>query len=376
MRRLLTSITQASFPVDDIHLIISIDECNKSDEVQNVADNIEWTHGIKEVRRFKKRQGLRNHVIQCGDLSEKYGAVIILEDDLIVSQSFYIYAFQAVNFYKENNRIAGIGLYSHAWNGYAGYHFIPAASKYDTYLGQFSITWGECWTFNQWNGFKNWYLVHTNKLQTVDDNMPESISHWGNQSWGKYFAKYIVENDLYYVIPYFSLSTNFSEIGEHNNIQNTAHQVSILEGVKSDYFFPEVEDAIKYDLFFERIFEDGVFPEIDTKKVCVDLNGTKKPSIWGNYLLTTRKLPMELIRSYGLMMRPIDANIIHNVPGNDIFLYKCNKTIPDTICKNSKVSQNRMDYELYGFTTRFVVKQGCEHFAQAVKRRILKFIRR
>ena len=89
MKRLLESIGNAEYEIDDVTLIISIDESNKSDLVQKVAEDFDWKHGEKIIRRFPERQGLKKHIIQCGDLSEKYGAVIILEDDLYVSPGFY-----------------------------------------------------------------------------------------------------------------------------------------------------------------------------------------------------------------------------------------------------------------------------------------------
>ena len=101
LNRLLNSINNASYPFDDINLIISIDGGEEAEECLTLAQNFNWQHGQKHVRHFLQRQGLRNHIIQCGDLSEKYGAVIILEDDIFVSPSFYYYVYDAVNYYKD-----------------------------------------------------------------------------------------------------------------------------------------------------------------------------------------------------------------------------------------------------------------------------------
>ena len=78
MKRLLDSIGRAKFDVSDVPLIVSIDESNRSDEVEQVAREFKWEHGSLEIRRFPERQGLRKHIVQCGDYSEKYGGVIIL----------------------------------------------------------------------------------------------------------------------------------------------------------------------------------------------------------------------------------------------------------------------------------------------------------
>ena len=259
MRRLLQSIVNAHYPFDDIDLIVSIDESNRSDDVQKVAEEFEWKHGNKIIKRYPERQGLRKHIIQCGDLSDKYGAVIILEDDLMVSPSFYLYTYSAVNHYKDNKKIAGVSLYSHCWNGYAGLEFTPEQNEYDAYYGQYSISWGQCWTKEQWHLFKEWYLVHEDKLPAQNKAMPSTILRWSQQSWGKYFISYMIEKDLYYIVPYVGMTTNFSEMGTHNSASSATFQVPLQQGKKEDYKFPDDDQAIKYDLFFERIFEDTLF---------------------------------------------------------------------------------------------------------------------
>ena len=251
MRRLLQSIVNAHYPFDGIDLIISIDESNRSDDVQKVADEFQWNYGNKIIKRYPERQGLRKHIIQCGDLSNQYGAVIILEDDLMVSPSFYNYTYAAINYYKDNPKIVGASLYSHCWNGYAGLQFIPEKNEYDAYLGQYSISWGQCWAKEQWNLFKEWYLLHEDKLPAENKAMPSTILRWSQQSWGKYFISYMVEKNLYYAVPYAGMTTNFSEMGTHNSSSSATFQVPLQQGNKVEYKLPDFEQAVKYDLFFD-----------------------------------------------------------------------------------------------------------------------------
>ena len=105
MKRLLESIGKASYNCDDVPLIVSIDESNRSDEVEAVAQAFEWKYGTKEIRRFPERQGLRKHIVHCGDYSEKYGAVIILEDDLVVAEDFYSYVCAAHEKYGDEKYV-------------------------------------------------------------------------------------------------------------------------------------------------------------------------------------------------------------------------------------------------------------------------------
>lgn len=374
MKRLLTSISNAYYEMDDITLIVSIDECDKSNEVENAARSVEWKHGERIIRRFSERQGLRRHIIQCGDLSQKYGAVIILEDDLVVAPSFYQYTFEAINFYRDEPRITGISLYSHGWNGYAGLEFVPAKNQYDTYLGQYSISWGQCWSHVHWKGFKGWYEKNEGKLPSRNLRMPASILTWSDHSWGKYFASYIAENELYYVVPYTSLTTNFSEIGQHCSQADSSHQVSLMTGIKKNYSFPQIDDAIKYDMFFERELSGISVSGIDGSEICVDLNISKHSTLDKRYLLSPEKYDFKKISSFSMVMHPIDANVICHIPGDDIFLYDCEKT--DVSLKENRFNWKRLNYDMYGYWWNMLLREGCRRFTVALKQKFSRMKRK
>lgn len=345
MKRLLDSIGRAEYGENDITLIISIDESPKSDQVQKVAEDFEWKYGPKLIRRYPERQGLKKHIIQCGDLSEKYGAVIILEDDLVVSPGFYSYVCQAHDKYDSDDRIAGISLYSNSENVFSRFRFIPEKNAFDTYFGQYIITWGESWSFEQWKKYKSWFFEHEDKLPSVNDKMPREILSW-TRSWGKYFISYMVENDLYYIMPYTALSTNFSERGEHrsSSFYETAYQVRLMSG-SMIYRFPEFEQGIKYDCFFERIPEyDNFIDGIDNNELCIDLYGTRTSTLGKKYLLTYKKYDLPLIKTYGLRMKPIEDNVTYNVEGKGINLYKIDREI-DLIPRSLKIKPYPVDVE-------------------------------
>ena len=91
LRRVLRSLEKADYIYSDVRLVISLDYSGKEDVIQT-AEGFVWKYGEKIVLRRPKRLGLRRHIISCGDLTEKYGAVMILEDDLYVSPDFYNYS--------------------------------------------------------------------------------------------------------------------------------------------------------------------------------------------------------------------------------------------------------------------------------------------
>lgn len=364
LKRLLQSVGNAVYHDSDINLIISLDKADNEEDVVKVADDFDWKYGKKIIRRFPERQGLRKHIIECGDLTEEYGAVIILEDDLLVAPDFYEYVKAALDYYENEESITGIALYSHEWNGYARKNFVPMADQYDTYLGQYSITWGQCWNYKWWKQFKTWYLAHEGKL-TENSKIPMNINHWSDKSWGKYFVNYIVEKDKYYVIPRISRSTNCSDVGEHVRIADNVHQVRLMTGPVAAYRFAPVGVAQKYDIYFENINIKEIFHADISDNLVIDLAGYGRKEE-KRYLLSTLSLPYKVIKSYGLQLRPYEMNLLHDVPGNCIFLYD---KFTQSQVKNSK-SHEVMRYEIRGFSVKDLIPYVKYLFNESVRNKI------
>ena len=112
VKRLIKSVENVDFAGrKDITLIFSIDNSG-TNTVEKFATEYKWEYGEKIVRTFPERQGLKKHILQCVDYTSKYDVVVILEDDLMVSDSMYNYAIQAAEKYWYDDNIAGISLYS------------------------------------------------------------------------------------------------------------------------------------------------------------------------------------------------------------------------------------------------------------------------
>lgn len=379
MKRLLKSIGNAKYLFDDITLVISIDESNKSNDVEKVAREFLWTHGEKIIRRFPERLGLRKHIVQCGDLSEKYGGVIILEDDLIVAADFYTYVCKAHETYSHERSVCGVSLYSYSYNVFTHYNFIPTPSNSDVYLGGMVVTWGQSWTFNQWNRFKKWYLEHEGKLPEINPIIPRDISGW-KRSWGRYFATYMAENRLSYIYPCISRSTCFSDFGEHNKtkIPLTFVQVPLTQEGNVEYRFPSVSKLERFDAFYEKILSsDDEIAGIPGDLICVDLNNMKTSAEGKKYVLTNEKLSLNLIASFALSLKPIFQNALENISGEQLFLYKLNDgddQIRPWIGKRPSYFANlhRLKYEFHDISWRSLIYFApCEFFA-----RLKDFIKR
>lgn len=130
LTNLLNQLSKADYKNLDVSLIISLDKA-LNQECDKVADSYIWPHGQKIVVKAKERLGLKKHILQCGNYLNKYelDAVAVFEDDVFPEVSFFNYMIQAVDYYKDNDEIAGISLYRPSWNNVADRPFIPMKSK-------------------------------------------------------------------------------------------------------------------------------------------------------------------------------------------------------------------------------------------------------
>jgi Glycosyl transferase family 2. len=202
MQRLLNSLSQGIYGNDKITLIISIDNSG-TDEVKKCADIFFWKFGEKKIVVYPKKQGLRQHILHCGDFLYDYDAIAVLEDDIVVAPGFYTYMKETVKKYHDNDQIAGISLYNHLWNVHVNMPFEPVPTIYDTYFFQFAQSWGQIWMKKQWFDFQKWYKQNREEFGEIN-GVPESVCGWPSSSWLKYHIRYCVEKDKYFVYPYKS----------------------------------------------------------------------------------------------------------------------------------------------------------------------------
>ncbi len=365
LSRLLFSLDNAQYSSIEIPLIISIDK-SQNNEVERVADNFKWKNGTKKIIKHENNLGLRKHILACGNLTSEYESVIILEDDMYVSQYFYSYAQQALNFYDKEERVCGISLYAYNFNFIANLNFYPLNDSYSTYFVQHASSLGQIWSKKHWEGFYRWYVNNDKKL---DQNLPipDSVLRWPESSWKKYFIAYMVIHDLYFVFPKVSLTTNFSlDIGTHISGDNNNVQVPILFNETSYCFAPYNTESLKYDVYFEldsSIIKkyNNFFSNFD---FTVDLYGKKEISkIRSEYLISTKKC-IKKIKSFSIQMVPIELNILNNIEGYNIFFAKTKDFDKKPSFKNT-----------YLLTTTLQKKINRQQFFLYVKKYFYKMIK-
>ena len=341
LERLLDTLCQADYGNDKVTLITSIDHSN-TDIVEEFADKFIWPFGEKRIKKHAENLGLKKHILSQGEEFSKYDALIILEDDIIVSPAFYKYSLQTINAYYNSDDIAGISLYSFPVNYLTGNPFVPYKNSYDCFIMNTAQSWGQIWMKRQWFEFYEWYL--TNESFDYSDEIPGVLFSW-HKSWLKYHTRYCAEKGKYFIYPYFSFSSNCGEAGTHSQNSYNNYQTVMQTSLDFRLRLPDVDKAVKYDVFFENkdIYSYIGLSESDC---CIDLNGSRQSSCGKRYWLSTQVLPYQIIKSYGLKLRPIEQNIIAKVAGNEIFLYDTYLTVP----KNKKGNKQLLIQYRYRIT--------------------------
>lgn len=379
IKRLLKSIEDVNYAGrKDITLILSVDNSG-SDKVVNFANEYEWPHGEKIVRTFEQRQGLRKHILQCGDYTENFEIVVILEDDIFVSESMYYYAYGAAEKYGEDDRVAGISLFGFQknWLNWI-YRFEPLKTEYDAYFLKIAQSWGQVWTKSKWQDFMTWYKQ--NIEFSFDPNLPQYLFTWPDSSWLKYHDRYCIEKDKYFVYPYVSLTTNFSDAGTHNNRTINDHQVELQFG-KCEYRFPDLcSDSVLYD---EYMNPKGLEKNLNLAdgSLCVDFYGTKPYTLWeqADYLLTTQQIQnYQMVQSFALSLRPLEAAVIKHISGQGIYLYQIKKGESPILKKGDK--NELLSYELRTHDGKqllpFAIHLVTENIGIKLKKLIKRYIKR
>lgn len=324
LKRLLYSIASSVIPFNT-PLVISIDKANNNKDVLDVANEFEWKYGEKHVLYQEKNLGLKPHVLQCGDLTQKYGSIIMLEDDLFVSPHFYTYATDALNFYRNDPKIAGISLFTYpkiekTTNPFP-FDFLVDSS--DVHFIQYASSWGQAWTDMQWKGFRNWFACDPYS-DGRHELAPFNVCYWPLKSWKKFFIFYLIETGSYFVYPNISLTSNFDDSGS-NRIADTTEYQTKLKLDDRPFRFKHIDESFNiYNSFFE-ILPDTLKkfnPALQKYDFHVDLYGMMRRSeMRKEYILTTKKCNNPLL-TFARGMKPHEMNIINNIHGFDIALCK------------------------------------------------------
>lgn len=183
-------------------------------KVEDVRNYLRTIDGFKSISLIESREnkGLANSIISgVTGIVKKHGKVIVVEDDLITSANFLDFMNQALNYYKEKQKVFSIAGYSVKVN-------LPENYNSDVFLRGRPTSWGWATWNDRWSSI-DWKL---DDRAFLDRSNVEMLKKHGsdlfpmlldcvngkNDSWAIRFAYSQIIKSKYTVSPVISKIRN------------------------------------------------------------------------------------------------------------------------------------------------------------------------
>ena len=243
-------------------LFIFSDGARNSEEyikVKSIRRYLKSIDGFKKIKiiESEKNRGLAKSVISgVTDIINKYGKVIVLEDDLVTSKYFLKYMNEALTIFKEREDIWSI-------SGYGPNINIPTDYKEDIYMTKRGSSWGWATWKDRWE-LVDWEVSDYNSFKK-DRNMIREFNSSGKDlapmlddqisgridSWAIRWVYSQFRNDKYTVYPVKSLVRNIG-----NDLSGTHTTTTTHFNVKLGEKEINLNKNIKYNKGINKYFKE------------------------------------------------------------------------------------------------------------------------
>lgn len=216
--------------------------------VNEVRRFVESIKGFKSIafRFSQKNNGLAKSVIDgVTDVINRYDKVIVLEDDLMVSDNFLSFMNESLEFYKNNNQMFSV----------AGYTMpIKTSADADVYFTKRASCWGWGTWKNRWENIdwtvSDFETFSRDKAKQKEFNKMGSDLSWMLKkqiagkinSWAIRWTYEQFKRNTYTVFPIISKVTNegFGGNATHTSESNKSRFSTALDrSTQSSFQFPE-----------------------------------------------------------------------------------------------------------------------------------------
>lgn len=308
LTKLLNEIKNAKFISTRIDLIVSIDGggCDMNDAI----GDFDWNFGSFSVIRHENNIGLARHFFYCGDLCLKLGPVVFLEEDMIISPFFESYVLASIEAFEDDPNIAAICLSNFEFDESSRTHLTPILDGSDTFFSRLPY-WGKIWLPKKWKLFKRWYSDTIDDLDRFQKTLPTAVESWPSSSFKKIFITYLIDQNLFCLMPRNALASNAALAGIHAKSM-PQYQVPLLMAEKKWTIKPFDKSLAVYDEYSEilqcRIKK--LNPALSAYDFDVDLRGKRK-FFSCEYVLSSRGAS-ENIYEFNDNMKPQEMAVIGN----------------------------------------------------------------
>lgn len=248
--------------VKETDLILFADGSKNADDDRKVEQVRDFINRYQNKAKFNrvmvisqsKNLGLANSIISgVTRVINEYKKVIVVEDDLIVSEDFLLYMNQALDYYETMKEYGSISAYTYP---------LPELKKYnkDVYVTRK----GECWGWGTWlDRWKevDWAVsdfdlyLHDKKKRKAFDTVEKGLDRMLGlqqtgkiESWAVRWCYHLFTHQLLTVYPRISKIQNVGFDGSGTNCENAE---SREKQFKSNFEWPD--GLGKYSMAFERL---------------------------------------------------------------------------------------------------------------------------
>lgn len=218
---------------------------SEREEVKAVQDYVKTITGFSTIKYTfsEKNKGLANSIIDgVTEVIDRYGKVIVLEDDLVVAPNFLSFMNQGLHKYENESKVFSVC-------GYSNKVKIPKDYQGDAYFGARSSSWGWATWQDRWHSV-DWELNNWNEIR----KQKWAFNRWGgsdcwkmladwhegrNSSWAIRFCFSQFMQDKLSLFPIVSKVCNNGFDGQGTNCKKWSRFKFVLDkSGKMDFNFP------------------------------------------------------------------------------------------------------------------------------------------
>lgn len=223
----------------------------KVEEVRQYVDSIipDSLFGSVTIIKAESNRGLADSVINgVSEIINRFGKVIVVEDDLVTTPDFLSYMNRALDFYRDDPKIWSI-------SGYSFKMKIPKSYKHDVFLSYRASSWGYATWANRWNTV-DWELTEYQQF-SKDRKMQHVLNRGGRDlslmvhdqmegridSWAIRWCYEQAKQDKYTVYPIYSLVRNLGldGSGTHGKQDDRNRWSSTIKNTDTDIVLENLE---------------------------------------------------------------------------------------------------------------------------------------
>lgn len=238
--------------------------------VRTVIHDFSKDNNFKTIHVFEaeENKGLANSIISgVTQIINKYGNVIVLEDDLIVANNFLEFMNDCLDFYKENNKIWSIGGTTYKLKSLENY----SKDIYACYRGEsggwatWSDRWGKVdWDVTDYDAFMN-DSRRKARFRRGGYDMVSALQmqmEGKTDSWAIRWCYQQAKENMYTILPKINLVMNIGWEGSGTHSGNRDYFHTELSDEKFEYILEDVEISEKIMREFRKYFFP-LWPEYD-----------------------------------------------------------------------------------------------------------------